>query len=144
MLKFARFKRIITRNFFVTRSCINQLMSEIFTKITVYYSSWSCTRRIFVFRDCFSGQMGNTALCLKKWAEFVFGRIYLHQTFTECVLNQYTLTFTECVSNQWTYFDISTCQMWLQVMERSLILLRFLGCCFWIVVSLTNTHRLWV
>ena len=32
----------------------------------------------------------------KKWAPYAFGSIYLHQTFTECMFNQYT------------HFDIST------------------------------------
>ena len=46
---------------------------------------------------------------------FVFGNTYFHQTFTESVINKYT------------HFDILNCQMQLQVMERPLILLRFLG-----------------
>ena len=50
-----------------------------------------------------------------KLAGFVFGSIYLHQSFPKFV------------SKQHTHFDILTCQMWLQVMERHLILLRFLG-----------------
>ena len=37
-------------------------------------------------------------------------------------LNQ---TFTDCVFNQYTHFDVMICQMWPQVMEHSLILLRF-------------------
>ena len=46
----------------------------------------------------------------------VFGNIFLHQTLTECVANQYT------------HFDVLICQMELQVMERLLIvLLHFLG-----------------
>ena len=36
-------------------------------------------------------------------------------------------TFTDCVFNQCTHFGLSTWQMWLQVMEGSLIQLRFLG-----------------
>ena len=52
---------------------------------------------------------------LQKRSAFAFGSIYLHQTFTECV------------SNQYTHFYISICQIWLQVMERSFILLRFLS-----------------
>ena len=50
-----------------------------------------------------------------NWLLFMPKWVYLHQTFTECV------------SYQYTNFDVSTCQMWLQVMERSLILLCFLG-----------------
>ena len=46
---------------------------------------------------------------------FVFGGIYLHQTFTECV------------SYQYAYFNVSICQIWLQAKERPLILFRFLG-----------------
>ena len=52
----------------------------------------------------------------QKWTAFVFGVKYLHQTFTECV------------SNQYTHFDTSICQIWLQVMESHLIL--FLFCVF--------------
>ena len=47
----------------------------------------------FWFSRLFLGQVGNTALCLKiisqKWTSFVFACTYLHQTFTECVSNQY-------------------------------------------------------
>ena len=45
---------------------------------------------------------------------FVFGKVYLHQTFTNYVFNQYI------------YFDMSICQIWLQIMKRPLILLHFL------------------
>ena len=50
-----------------------------------------------------------------KWTTFVICNTYLHQTFTECG------------SNQYTYFHVSICQMWLQVTERLLVLLHFLG-----------------
>ena len=50
----------------------------------------------------------------QKWAKFSLGSTYFRQNFKECVPNQYT----------WS--GISECQMWLQVIERSLILLRFL------------------
>ena len=57
----------------------------------------------FHFWNCFPVQGGNTALRLKnisqKWAEFAFGSTYLHQTFTECV------------SNQYAHFYIFTCQI---------------------------------
>ena len=43
----------------------------------------------------------------------MFDNIYLDQTFTECVFNQYT------------YFYIFKCQMLLQGMEYSVILLVF-------------------
>ena len=49
----------------------------------------------------------------QKWTAFALGNTYLHQTFKECV------------SNQYTRFYILKCQMWLHVMERPLILLRF-------------------
>ena len=80
------------------------------------------------------------------WAVFAFDSTYLHQTFTECV------------SNQYTHFNVSTCQMWLQVIEHFLILLRFflgifiylfdnhscLNCCISTkpsqIVSLINVH----
>ena len=59
----------------------------------------------------------NIALCLKI-------KVYLHQTFTECVYNKYA------------HFDISLCQMQLQVIEGSLILL-----CFWFFHKLlTSIH----
>ena len=55
----------------------------------------------------------NYALCLKntsqKLAAFAFGSTFLHQIFTECVPYQYTI------------FIIARCQMYLHVMERSLI-----------------------
>ena len=61
----------------------------------------------------FFGQVGNTALCLKKLTSFVFGNTHPHQTFTQCVYNQNA------------NFYILTCQIYLQVMESPLILLRF-------------------
>ena len=64
----------------------------------------------------------------QKWVTFVFGSTYLHQTFTECV------------SNQYTYFNIFICQMFLQVMERSLIWLRF----FWNFHTLLTTICVWI
>ena len=48
----------------------------------------------------------------QKWPAFVFGNTYLHQTFTEY---------------QYAHFGVPLCQILLQVMERPLILLRFLG-----------------
>ena len=39
----------------------------------------------------------------------------------------YPQIFTACVSYWCTYFGMSTCQMWQQVMEGSLIRLRYLG-----------------
>ena len=78
---------------------------------------------IIIVDDYFSGQAGNSALCLKKinkikvisqkWTAFVY--VNLHQTFIECL------------SNQYTHFGTSTWWMLLQVMVRPLILLRFLG-----------------
>ena len=54
-------------------------------------------------------------LCSYIWYVGLFGVLYPHQTFTECV------------SNQYTPFGVSIYQMWLQVMERLLILFRFFG-----------------
>ena len=73
----------------------------------------------------------------QKWTAFVFDNSYLHQTFTEYV------------SNQYTHFDILTSQMWPQVMEWLLNLLRFFGYFHkwlltihvWSVVSSPNFHR---
>ena len=48
------------------------------------------------------------------WRQFMPEVLYLHQTFTECL-------FDYC-----TYFGMSICQAWLQVMEGSLIQLRSL------------------
>ena len=57
---------------------------------------------IFEFLTLF-GQVKNIALCLKKisekWTAFVFGSTYPHQTFTECI------------SNQYARFDVLICQM---------------------------------
>ena len=73
----------------------------------------------FLFSRLFVGQVENTALRLKKisqkWSAFVFGSIYLYQTFTDHV------------SNQYPHFDTWICQMWLQAMEDLLILYIF----FW-------------
>ena len=73
----------------------------------------------FWFSRLFFGQVGKTALCLKNVSKmnviFVFGNTHFDQTFTEYV------------SNQYTHFGILKCQVWLQVMEGSLILLCFLG-----------------
>ena len=50
--------------------------------------------------------VSNTALCLikisQKLTAFVFGSTYNHQTFTECIHNQFS------------HFDKSTCQMNIQ------------------------------
>ena len=59
----------------------------------------------------------------QKWTAFVFGSTYLH------------LKFTKCVSNQYTYFDISTWQIRLQVIERPLILLCFLDIFSYIIIG---------
>ena len=45
----------------------------------------------------------------QKWKALAFGSSYFHQTFIECVPNQYT------------HFNVSTYQMWLQIVERLLI-----------------------
>ena len=86
----------------------------------------------FWFSRQFSGQVGNTDLCLKsvsqKWATFAFGSTYLHQSFTKCM------------SNLYTNFEILTCQMRLQVMEWPLILLRF----FEYVHILLLTIHVWI
>ena len=47
----------------------------------------------------------------QKSVAFVFDSVDLHQTLTEYI----------------SYFDILTCQIWMQVMEGPLISLRFLG-----------------
>ena len=44
-------------------------------------------------------------ILIRFWQPFMSQVLYLHQTFTDCV------------SNQYINFDLSTCQMWLQVME---------------------------
>ena len=84
-----------------------------FTKSMVYYSSWSSTRQIFDFWDCFSGQVGNIALCLEntsqKWATFVFGSTNFHQNFTECMSNLCThhfdiLVYARCNYKLWNAF----------------------------------------
>ena len=67
------------------------------------------------------------SICLKntsqKWTAFAFSSSYRHQTFTECV------------SSHYTHFDISTCQMLMQVIERPLILL-----CFWVFSYIFDDH----
>ena len=52
-------------------------------------------------------------ILIHYWQSFMSELLYLHQSFTYCVSNQYANT------------NISTCQMWLYVMECFLILLRF-------------------
>ena len=56
------------------------------------------------------------SLCIfiHNWWAFVSFVLYLYQTFIDCVFNQYT------------HFGMSICQMWLSVMEGSLIQLRFI------------------
>ena len=80
---------------------IRHIFCKCLVKIICYLTQKSFTFVIF-FSDI--GQ------CFRP-----FDKPYLHQTFTECV------------SNQCTHFDVSICQMWLQVMQRLLILFRFLG-----------------
>ena len=47
-------------------------------------------------------------------------------------------TFTDCMCNQNTHFDISICQMWLQVMEGPLILLCSIFWTIWLHQTFTN------
>ena len=66
-----------------------------------------------IFETVFFFWAANNALCLKKisqkWAAFAFGSTYLHQTFTDlCLINVHISVCQHC-------------QMWLQVMEGSLI-----------------------
>ena len=58
------------------------------------------------------------------WFYYVFGGIFIYnwQTFVSEVLYLYQ-TFTYYLSNQYTYTKLSTCPMWLQVLECPLILL---------------------
>ena len=102
--------------------------------------------RFLIFETVFLGRSATLPYVWKiisqKWAAFAFGSTYLHQTFTECMFNQYT------------HFDTSTCQMWLQVVECHLILLHFLGifihyCLNYcistklsLIICLINTHIL--
>ena len=44
---------------------------------------------MFDFLGSFFGQIENITLYLKVISQFVLGNTYLHQTFTECVSNQY-------------------------------------------------------
>ena len=63
----------------------------------------------FLIFQTFFGKLENIALCLKnilkKWTEFVFGNTYLHQTFTESLVNfcQYILMYwhARCDSKLW-------------------------------------------
>ena len=48
-------------------------------------------------------------ILIHYWWPFMSELLYLHQTFTDCV------------SYQFTHSRMSTCQMWLQIMEDSLI-----------------------
>ena len=98
-------------------------------KIPYFTQNHHGVSRIFYF----IGQAGNIGLFLKiishKWTAFVFGNTYYHQIFTECGFNQ-------C-----TYFDVLTCQMWLQVIERSLIMLSFF--LFFHRLNIQSIHKFW-
>ena len=99
---------------------------------------------MFDFWDSMFGQFENIVLCLKeitqKGTAFLFGKTNLYQAFTKCV------------SDWYAHFDILACQMWLQVKEYHLILLRFSGhfhtlltsINVWIIVSSPKFHRLCV
>ena len=65
--------------------------------------------------------MGRSLILLRYW---VF--LYIIDDHS-CLVHNLYQTFTDFVSNQYTYFDISTCQMWLEVIECRLILMRFFG-----------------
>ena len=85
---------------------------------SIVWTIRSSTSQIFSFQHCiFCYRMETLPYYGKnisqKWAAFAFGNTNLHQAFTECA------------SNQYKHFDISTGQMWLQVMERTLVLLHF-------------------
>ena len=98
----------------------------------------------FWFSRIIAWQVKDIAICLKiisqKSMAFVFCCRYPNQTFTKCVSNWYTHT------NVWI------CQMWMQIMECLLILLRFLWVFSYIIdensslktLSSPNLHRLCV
>ena len=80
----------------------------------VYYSSWFLYCQNFDIQDWFFGQVGNIAICLKKnhkkWVAFAFGSVYIQQTFTEFVSNQYThklwyIDKPDVTASYWTLFD---------------------------------------
>ena len=75
--------------------------------------------QIFDFWDRFSGQVGNTALCLKNTSK--------NERPLRLVASIFTKLSQNLLSNQYTHFDILTCQMLWQVMEGLLNLFRFLG-----------------
>ena len=60
---------------------------------------------------------------IHKWRPFMFELLYHHKTFKNYV------------SDKYSYFDISIYQMWLQVMEGLLILLRF-----WVFSYIVDEH----
>ena len=75
----------------------------------------------FRFSRLFFGQVSNTAICLKKCHKNEWHLRFITHIYTKLSQNL-------CLIINTHNFDISICHMWLQVMERPLILLRF----FWI------------
>ena len=94
------------------------LVAHIFIKLSQYVCLINMYISIYRFARCYCR--------LWKALDFILGiAIHYWQTFLKCrYLHQ---IFTECVSNQCTHFDLSTCQMWLQVMAVSFTKLRSLG-----------------
>ena len=66
-------------------------------------------------------------LCLdtSKTLPYVWKKYHKNERYLCLERPEIHQSFTEYVSNQLTYSGISTCQMWLQVMEHTLILLLF-------------------
>ena len=108
------------------------LICYFYSFLNLRYSSWSSTKRIFhqTFTECMS------ISTYQMWLQ-VMKRHLILLYFLDIFIHYYWLfmsqllylqqTFTDYVCNQYTYTDMSTCQMWLQVVECLLVLLRF----FW-------------
>ena len=85
-------------------------------KILYFIQNYSNVAGFLIFKTiCLGRSKTLSEKITQKWTVFVFGNTYLHQTCTECV------------SDQHAHFDVLICQIWLQVMERHLILLYFLA-----------------
>ena len=87
------------------------LVTHIFTKLSLnvclinthsliyWYACCNCKLWNALWLYCFF-----LGIFINYWRLFISKLLYLHQTFTDCV------------SNQYTYVNILSCQMWMQVM----------------------------
>ena len=119
----------------------------------VYYSSWSSIRWIFDLRHFFSGQIGNTGICLKKhhrneWHLRLIAYIFTKISQNVCIINKHILIYrhTRCDYKLWNAFDFNAF-FWYLFMSSFLSLMYQLSVFYprgihWVPQSLTVNYML--